>query len=77
MADPDLQIREVGGGGGRGGEGHPDPEIRGAPSLKKIFRLFGPQLGLKIRGGGGLPRIRHWSDRSDSLKKRPILITLL
>ena len=27
MADPDLQIWEVG-----GGEGHPDPEIRGAQS---------------------------------------------
>ena len=36
-ADPDLQIREGGGGGG-----HPDPEIRGAQSLKK-------------RGGGKSP----------------------
>ena len=34
MADPDLQIREVGGGGGKG---HPDPEIRGAQSLKNLF----------------------------------------
>ena len=47
VADPDLQI------GGRGG-GHPDPEIRGKPGLKKIFfRPYGPQFGLKIRGGGG------------------------
>ena len=33
-ADPDLQIRE----GGGGGEGQPDPEIRGAQSLKKKRR---------------------------------------
>ena len=32
MADPDLQIREGGGGGG-----HPDPEIRGAQSRKNFF----------------------------------------
>ena len=50
MADRDLQIRE------RGGGGHPDPEIGGGGrSLEKIFRLFGPHFGLKIRGeeGGG------------------------
>ena len=47
MADPDLQIRRGGGGGG----GHPDPELRGG-SLKKKFRPFGPQFGLKIRWGG-------------------------
>ena len=49
MSDPDLQIRERGGGGG-----HPDPEIRGrGPGLQKnIFGPFGPHLGLKIRGGG-------------------------
>ena len=46
VADPDLQI-----GGGRG---HPDPEIGGGGSLKRIFSLlFGPQFGLKIRGRGG------------------------
>ena len=39
MADPDLQIR-------RGG--HPDTEIGGV-GLKKIFRPFRPQFGLKIR----------------------------
>ena len=39
-------------GGGRGG-GHPDPEIRGMPGLKKtFFRPFAPQFGLKIRGAG-------------------------
>ena len=32
LADPDLQMK--------GGGGHPDPEIRGGPGLKKIF--FGP-----------------------------------
>ena len=44
--------------------GHPDPEIRGRGQSPKIFsRPFGPQFGLKIRGGGGLPwplpQIRH------------------
>ena len=34
MADPDLQIRGGGRGGGEGGVGvHPDPEIRGAVSV--------------------------------------------
>ena len=34
------------------GGGH--PEIRGMPGLnKKNFRPFGPQFGLKIRGGRG------------------------
>ena len=49
VADRDLQIR------GRGG--HPDPEIRGGGGgLKKnLFRPFGPQFGLKIRGAGGPP----------------------
>ena len=47
MADPDLQIR-----GGEGRAGHPDPEVMGGPTLKKIFfRPVRPQLGLKIRGG--------------------------
>ena len=36
-------------GGGRGGGGHPDPEIRGARSPKFFFRPFGPQFGLKAR----------------------------
>ena len=31
----------------------PYPEMRGGPGLKKIScRPFGPQLGLKIKGGG-------------------------
>ena len=43
MVDPDNQIR--------GGGGHPDPEIRGMPGLKKRhFSALGPQFGLKIRG---------------------------
>ena len=37
MADPDLQIRGEGGGGGL---------------IKKMFRHFGPHFGLKIRGNG-------------------------
>ena len=40
MADPDLQIR------GKGGGGHPDPEIRGGGAvLKKMF--FSPS-GLSL-----------------------------
>ena len=49
MADPDLQIREVGGGGG---EGHPDPEIRGARSIKKFSALWASSWS-KNKGGGG------------------------
>ena len=44
MADPVLQIGRGGGGG------HPDPEIRGGRSPKNIFRSFGPQFCLEIRG---------------------------
>ena len=62
VADPDLEI----GGGGVGveewgsGGGHPDPEISGRPGLKKkIFRLFGPNFGPKIRGAQG-PRTPPW-----------------
>ena len=40
------------GRGGRGAGSHPDPEIRGVPKII-LFRLKGPQFGLKIRGGGG------------------------
>ena len=41
VADPDLQIRGVGGGGG-----HPDP-VMGGPGLKKIFFWpFGSHFGL-------------------------------
>jgi len=37
--------------------GRPDPEIRGGPASKKIFRPFGPHFDLKIkrRGVGGSP----------------------
>ena len=49
VADPHLQIR--------GGGGHPDPELRGWPSLKKsFFWPFGPQFGPKITGGPRAPR---------------------
>ena len=40
MPDPDLEI----GGGGEG---------RGPVSKRNVFWPFGPQFGLKIRGGGG------------------------
>ena len=46
MANPDLPIK----GGGGGGCGYPDPEIRGRPGRKKFFQPFGPQFGLKLRG---------------------------
>ena len=51
--DPDLQIRERPGHPYpeiRERPGHPYPEIRGSPISKDIFWLFGPQLGLKIKG---------------------------
>ena len=48
VADPDLQIWEVG-----GGEGHPDPEIRGAQSLKKLFSALQALVWSKNKRGGG------------------------
>ena len=44
--------------GRRVGDGHPNPEKRVEGRLKKtFFRPFGPQFGLKMRGGGGgVPR---------------------
>ena len=48
---------------GRGGEGagYPDPEIRWAPGVQKVFfRPFGPQFSLKISGGPGPPRPLPW-----------------
>ena len=41
VADPDLHIRERGGGGGC--------------VQKQIFRPFGPHFALNIRGAGGGP----------------------
>ena len=39
-------------GGGERGNSHPDPNIRaGGQTPKKFFQPFGPQFGLKIRGG--------------------------
>ena len=49
MPVPDLEI--TGGGGG----GHPDPEIGGGAVSQNIFRLFGLQFGLRIRGRAGSP----------------------
>lgn len=58
MVDNDLHIK--GGGGGDGGLGHLDPEIRraGAGFTKTFFLPLGPQFGLKIRGTGPSPRLR-------------------
>ena len=59
VADADLQIGEGGGGSSR-------PWDNVGPGLQNnFFRPFGPQFGLKIRGGGcdppvPLPWIRHW-----------------
>ena len=46
MADPDFQI--MGGGGG----GHPDPEIKGGPGLKKIFSSLWGSFWSKNKGDG-------------------------
>ena len=43
MPDTDLQKR---------GEGNSDPEITGGGLKTTFIRPFGPQFGLKIRGGG-------------------------
>ena len=48
MRDPDLEIED--GVWGGGGGGHPDPKIKGGRSQKNVFRPFGSQFGLKIRG---------------------------
>ena len=50
MADPDLQIR----GWGRGGGGHPDPEIRGWGG-----RHPDPQIRVRGPGPGLQKKIRH------------------
>ena len=47
MADPDREIRGWGGGGGLVGVG------RGSGLQKNLFRPFGPQFGLEIRGTPG------------------------
>ena len=53
VADPDLLIRGVGGGGRQ--SFRPQDKREGG-SLKKIFFWpFGPQFGLKIRGRPGVP----------------------
>ena len=53
MADIDLQRMGGVGGGGEGGShpDHPDPEIREKGAVSNFFRPFGPQFGLKIKGG--------------------------
>ena len=57
----DAESVSVRSGGSRpsdkeGGGDHPGPEIRGRDGVQKhFFRLFGPQFGLKIEGGGGPP----------------------
>ena len=55
--------------GRRVGDGHPNPEKRVEGRLEKtFFRPFGPQFGLKMRGGGG------WIPRAPPLD--PPLITV-
>ena len=47
MADPDLPIK--------GGTRSSRPWDKGVPVLKFFFPPFGPQFGLKVRGGGSSP----------------------
>ena len=66
VADPDIQIRRRMGG-------HPDPEIRGRPGLKKKFfsALRASVWSKKIGGGpppGPLPWIRHCYPRQTQLE---------
>ena len=51
MADPDLQIIEVGGRGRRAVIQTRDKGGGGARSIKIFFLLFGPHFGLKIKAG--------------------------
>ena len=51
MADSHLQIT----GGGGGGDGHPDPEIRGGPASKKIFSVLRASFWSKNKGGPAPP----------------------
>lgn len=52
VADPDFRIRGEGERGEGGEGGHPYPEMKAEPGLKKtnFFGPLGPQLGRKIRG---------------------------
>ena len=52
VPDPDLEIREGGGGG------HPDPEIVGTPS-PKFFSALRASVWSKNKGDGPLSWIRH------------------
>lgn len=54
MADADREIRGWGGGGGRGGGiGGLVGVGRGSGLQKNLFRPFGPQFSLEIRGTPG------------------------
>ena len=64
MADPDLQIRE-------GGGGHPDPEIRGGGQSPKIFfsALRASFWSInKAGGGGGWARTPHLDPPMQTVK---------
>ena len=52
VLDPDLQIK---GGGGEGGGGHPDPEIRGRPGLQKSFSALQASFWSTNQGEPGSP----------------------
>ena len=40
--------------------GHSDPETSGGPISKNFFWPFGPQFGLKMRGGDGPHGLFLW-----------------
>ena len=48
VTDPDLQVR-------RGQSSRPRDKEGGSGLQNNFFHPFGPQFGLKIRGGGGKP----------------------
>ena len=67
MAEPDLQIR-----GARSSRPSDKGEWGGGRSQKCFFRPFGPQSGLKHKGGGGgspgsataLAKVQAWNNQS-------------
>ena len=77
MADPDFRIR---GEGGRGEGGHPYPEMKGEPRLKKKKKIWpsGASVRSKTKGGPSLEsatdnHIPTDRDTSNKEPKEPII----